>query len=389
MMDKCHHHGYLGEYPLFLPQQLFLTALLSNTLIASFFHVQVRPIILIICLFLLSYFPSGSLHMSDNNSTEVEIPDMEPDDNINNAFVLLKFDMHVITSTLSEKNVDWISKPMIFCETYTLRDAPIAMPWRHNDLSVVDPPHRYGEYDKGDVEKLREVVITLHKLTPSLLYVWKHDGHQFLLKDPEGKVVTIVEFLCFFAFSALVDDYADLHHVHESYKDVQLCYDQCKKKLAGLRAEYEDKLKAYDLLLKEYNCSVNLKEGMHERIEELEKEKKDWLSVGEDNMNKIKRHEAVIAKSERYAQQLRKETILLSSVGKSFRGTSKGYYEGTSNLDLEAPLKFQKLYDELFSKRYSYVDNVINAYHHSTTDLQSVLLDEEDPTPGEGPQPTN
>nr|GFC40606.1 hypothetical protein [Tanacetum cinerariifolium]GFC40699.1 hypothetical protein [Tanacetum cinerariifolium] len=107
-----------------------------------------------------------------------------------------------------------------------------------------------------------------------------------------------------------------LHHVHESCKDVQLCYDQCKKKLAGLRAEYEDKLKAHDLLLKEYNCSVNLKEGMHERIEELEKEKKDWFSVGEDNMNKIKRHEAVIAKSERYAQQLRKETILLSSVGK-------------------------------------------------------------------------
>ncbi|GJW59701.1 RNA-directed DNA polymerase, eukaryota [Tanacetum coccineum] len=51
------------------------------------------------------------------------------------------------------------------------RAIPIAMPWRHNDSSVADPPPDFGEFDETKVERLRE--------------------------DLEGKVVTMAEFLRF------------------------------------------------------------------------------------------------------------------------------------------------------------------------------------------------
>ncbi|GJT40156.1 hypothetical protein Tco_0940021 [Tanacetum coccineum] len=55
---------------------------------------------------------------------------------------------------------------------------------RHNDSSVAVPPPCYGEYDDGDMEKLRELA-----------------GHDYLLKDPERKVVTMTEFSRFSSFS--------------------------------------------------------------------------------------------------------------------------------------------------------------------------------------------
>nr|GEW50876.1 hypothetical protein [Tanacetum cinerariifolium] len=48
------------------------------------------------------------------------------------------------------------------------------------------------------------------------------------------------------------EDYVDLHHAHESCKDVKLRYNGCKKELTKLQAEYQDKVAARDLLLKDY-----------------------------------------------------------------------------------------------------------------------------------------
>ncbi|GJV40094.1 retrovirus-related pol polyprotein from transposon TNT 1-94 [Tanacetum coccineum] len=56
-------------------------------------------------------------------------------------------------------------------------------------------PPKSGEFNESDVERLREVVITLHKPSPSLLYAaglfhsWKHARHVFILKDPKGNAV--------------------------------------------------------------------------------------------------------------------------------------------------------------------------------------------------------
>nr|GEW16945.1 hypothetical protein [Tanacetum cinerariifolium] len=84
--------------------------------------------------------------------------------------------------------------------------APIAMAWRHHDSSVADPFPKPSEYNTSDVAKIREVVIALCKLYPSLLYVaglshvWKHAGRSFSLKILKGRVIpsfflTMVEFL--------------------------------------------------------------------------------------------------------------------------------------------------------------------------------------------------
>ncbi|GJV67621.1 hypothetical protein Tco_1483130 [Tanacetum coccineum] len=81
------------------------------------------------------------------------------------------------------------------------RDAPIAMAWRHHDSSVADPFPKPSEYNTLDVTKLREVVISLRRPPLSILYVaglsnvWKHAGGAFSIKDSEGKVITMAEFL--------------------------------------------------------------------------------------------------------------------------------------------------------------------------------------------------
>ncbi|GKB96190.1 hypothetical protein Tco_0982327 [Tanacetum coccineum] len=81
------------------------------------------------------------------------------------------------------------------------RAAPIAMPLRHHDSSVADPFPKPEEFDASDIEKLCEVVIILHKLRPSLLYiaglshVWKNEGHIPILKGSKEKVLTMAEFL--------------------------------------------------------------------------------------------------------------------------------------------------------------------------------------------------
>ncbi|GJZ91154.1 hypothetical protein Tco_0663081 [Tanacetum coccineum] len=77
------------------------------------------------------------------------------------------------------------------------------MAWRHHDSSVADPFPKSSEYDASDVAKLQEVIISLRKPPPSLLYVtglsnvWKLAGYIFSLKDSKGKVVTMAEFLRF------------------------------------------------------------------------------------------------------------------------------------------------------------------------------------------------
>ncbi|GJX92104.1 hypothetical protein Tco_0345430 [Tanacetum coccineum] len=82
-----------------------------------------------------------------------------------------------------------------------IEGAPIAMAWRHHDSSVADPFPRSSEYNASDVAKLREVVISLRRLPLSILYVaglsnvWKHAGRAFSIRDSEGKVITMAEFL--------------------------------------------------------------------------------------------------------------------------------------------------------------------------------------------------
>ncbi|GJX18023.1 hypothetical protein Tco_0218855 [Tanacetum coccineum] len=221
-----------------------------------------------LCLFLIYCFPFGSFGMSLEISDAVDLPDLEPFADVVDPSMMPKFDMHLFTSTLGETHVEWITKaydipldllPRVALEGMTMdelpddvisaptslkkwkykfffidrRAIPIAMMWRHNDSSVVDLPPGYGEFEEGDVEKLRKVVVKLHKPYPSLLYVvglatvWKHAGYNYLLNDPEGKVVTMAEFLRFptFAGSKILVDCkilaGDPLHVGAVHKTVE------------------------------------------------------------------------------------------------------------------------------------------------------------------------
>ncbi|GJU15059.1 hypothetical protein Tco_1143025 [Tanacetum coccineum] len=195
-------------------------------------------------IILMRFLRSGSFNMSEDNSTQFVFPDLEVAGDPEDASVMPKFDKHMITSVLEEAHVEWIAKiygipldlhprpavtgmtmeelsndVVVFSTRYgskalsfhfksRLARSANLVSKRHNDSSVVDPPPAYGSYGEGEVERLYEVIITLHKPTPSLLYVvglntvWKHADHECLLKDPEGKVVTMAEFLRLSNFSS-------------------------------------------------------------------------------------------------------------------------------------------------------------------------------------------
>ncbi|GKC57680.1 hypothetical protein Tco_1085278, partial [Tanacetum coccineum] len=137
-------------------------------------------------LHLLGYPPLESFTMSLEDSGDLDIPDAAPVDPALEVGVLPKFDMHLYRSSLNETHV---------------RAAPIAMAWRHHDSSVADPFPGSSEYNVSNVAKLREVVISLRRPPLSILYVaglsnvWKHAGRAFSIRDSEGKVITMAEFL--------------------------------------------------------------------------------------------------------------------------------------------------------------------------------------------------
>nr|GFC50155.1 hypothetical protein [Tanacetum cinerariifolium] len=113
--------------------------------------------------------------MSMGESDELNIPDGMPVDPALEASSLPKFDMHLYRSSLTEDHVTYLVKLYGISLDLHPRVAPraahIVLAWRHHDSSVTDPFPRPSEYDASDVEKLREVVISLRRPPLSVLYV--------------------------------------------------------------------------------------------------------------------------------------------------------------------------------------------------------------------------
>nr|GEX91323.1 hypothetical protein [Tanacetum cinerariifolium] len=148
--------------------------------------------------FYFSYPPFESLIISLGESDDLVLLDAEPADPVLEAGSLPKFYMHIHKSSLTEIQVEWLTRcygipadlhPRVVSEGMTmnalpndalglyahhfqqggLRAAPIAMVWRHHDSSVTDPFPKSNEYNASDVAKLRE--------------------------DSKGKVLSMAEFL--------------------------------------------------------------------------------------------------------------------------------------------------------------------------------------------------
>nr|GEX35044.1 hypothetical protein [Tanacetum cinerariifolium] len=142
--------------------------------------------------------------MSLDNSDNLDIPDANAVDLALEAVTFPKFDMHLYKSSLTETHVKWLIKcykiskelhPRVVSEGMAIDELP-------NDVIefVADPFPKPEEFKESDVERLRKIVITLHKSSPIFLYVpglshvWKHAGHVLILKHPNKKVLTMAEF---------------------------------------------------------------------------------------------------------------------------------------------------------------------------------------------------
>nr|GEY80774.1 hypothetical protein [Tanacetum cinerariifolium] len=121
--------------------------------------------------------------------------------------VVLKFDMHVYTFFLTSDEVKNLTveytipldlHPCIHPSGLTINKLPLdnidAIPWKHQDSSVADPPPN-GVHAK-EIRRLCKNVIDLRPVHPAMLYaigltnIWKHVGHHSVFKDGEGIVAT-------------------------------------------------------------------------------------------------------------------------------------------------------------------------------------------------------
>ncbi|GKC31354.1 hypothetical protein Tco_1038648 [Tanacetum coccineum] len=74
------------------------------------------------------------------------------------------------------------------------RVIPDAMPWRHKNSSVADPPPTGVRAE--DIRRLCENIIDLRPVYPTMLYeiglttIWKYVGHHPVFKDGDGNVAT-------------------------------------------------------------------------------------------------------------------------------------------------------------------------------------------------------
>nr|GEV41069.1 hypothetical protein [Tanacetum cinerariifolium] len=180
-------------------------------------------------------------------------------------------------------------------------------------------------------------------------------------------------------FEALSEEYANLHYAHESWKEMKLCYKECKKKMAKLCAKYDNNVSIYNQLLNDYNGVINTKNGLSERVEELEVKKKELEYINGKLADRIKQLEDELEKFVAKAHHLRKEredftsNKYKQSLGDVFSlAIAKGWVDGisvnmkeevvqeiltdTPNVDLAATATFMAKYEALFYNRYFYVD---------------------------------
>ncbi|GJZ98442.1 hypothetical protein Tco_0670895 [Tanacetum coccineum] len=192
------------------------------------------------------------------------------------------------------------------------------------------------------------------------------------------------------------------------------------------------------LLLKDYDRVVNSEKGLHERVEELEEEKRGLEEVNMKQAGYIKELDEKLKKSEEDTHQLRVDRerftvecgnwemlrrhiineylptfvrrlhqsadykracgeVFSLAIGNGFiDGVSIGRKEkdvqailaATPNVDPAFSATFKDQYEKLFDKRYPYVDKVSRAYFLDPSSLQNVMPDETGPTLGQGPRDT-
>nr|GEU91527.1 hypothetical protein [Tanacetum cinerariifolium] len=176
--------------------------LLGDCMILNLLRCLVRMYVRFVPLpFILLTFPFPPYYMSFGPQTTGDV-------------VVPKFDMDVYTSVLIPGEVkNLVAEYAIPSDLHPCvppsdrfflidRAIPDAMPWRHQDSSMADPPPT-GVRDE-DIRRLCGHVIDLRPVHPAMLYavglttIRKHVGHHPVFKDGERNVATSMsEFLKF------------------------------------------------------------------------------------------------------------------------------------------------------------------------------------------------
>ncbi|GJU20110.1 hypothetical protein Tco_1153452 [Tanacetum coccineum] len=119
------------------------------------------------------------------------------------------------------------------------------------------------------------------------------------------------------------------------------------------------------------------------------------FNEGMRNESAIKRSWKLLCQSAqqiglREMEEEKKETGLVEYMSKQTKyAVEAGNGEmATPNVDPASSDTFMGTYEQLFDKRYSYVDKVAHMYLLDPIGLQTVMPDETGPTPGGGPRDT-
>ncbi|GJU12735.1 hypothetical protein Tco_1135131 [Tanacetum coccineum] len=146
-------------------------------------------------------------------------------------------------------------------------------------------------------------------------------------------------------------------YAHESCKDVKACYKECKKELAKTQLAYNEK----------------------DRLEELEEEKKEMEQLNSKQVDRIKQLEEVLKQSEADSHQLRlnKEKYVVEADGISIGHKEpdiQAILKAIPNVDPASSDTFMETYENLFDKRYPYVDKVAHMYLLDPIGLQNIIV---------------
>nr|GEV07174.1 hypothetical protein [Tanacetum cinerariifolium] len=172
--------------------------------------------------------------------------------------------------------------------------------------------------------------------------------------------------------SALTEEHANLVYAHESCKDVKARYKECKKELVKAQSTYDEKASAYD---------------------QLEK------FVAEAGKGEMVRRRIINECLPTFVHRLHHSNEYKRSMGEAFSlAIGKGFIDGISigrkDPDIQTILRvtpnansassdiFMETYEQLFDKRYPYVDKVARMHLLNPSGLQNIMPDETGPTPG-------
>nr|GEW95767.1 hypothetical protein [Tanacetum cinerariifolium] len=207
-------------------------------------------------------------------------------------------------------------------------------------------------------------------------------------------------------FKALSYDYGELHQAHASCHTMSKRLTDTQNDMLSHLFLYRSLSEDHKNLQQNHFACVGWEAGYVNNLEPWRRKKKTFLiKIGSRQIgsriwrrNMPKKAQLLPVVINRLHQSIEYKKSLYEPFNLAISiGWTKGLKAGRTNemvhtilktasgYDPECSTTFQSLFDSLFTKRYSYVEKVKDAYLLSLGGLQNLMPDDEGPTPGGGP----